>query len=688
MMPLVRATLALMLTLPAATAALFAQPQPQPQPAVPAGVAPVTSTGSWPTAPATPATPLAGASYDDDARLPAHARAVADYTLRATLDPVTHTVHGEGTLTWRNASARPVRELWVHLYLNAFKNERSAFLRERVGGRGSSAPEDWGWIDVRRFSLRRPDAPAVDLWPAAELHRAGDDDETDVRVPLPEEVAPGERISIDVAFDDKLPVVVERTGYRGTFHMVGQWFPKIARLEPDGTFAHFPFHHLAEFYADFGDYDVTIDVPEAYTIGATGPVVESRVDDGRRIERHAQADVHDFAWTAWDRWQVARERIDGVDVALLYPPGFARLAERELAALRFALPYYGEHFGRYPYPGLTVVHPQDDASEAGGMEYPTLITSGGAWWTPDAVLSPEIVTVHELGHQWFYGLVATNELAWPFLDEGLNQFAEEHAMGAWRGSASASGLAGLALSDGALDAVGGNMGVHDEPVAQAANAFTSGANYADLVYARTATVMETFARVYGEDAVLRALGRYARRFRFEHPGPDDFLATVREVLGAQPAATLRAALFDKGWVDYVIDGVWSQRARRAGGVFDRDGKRDKVEPGEGDSGEWENAVTVRRRGTLSFPVDIELVMADGSTRRERWDGEGASRHIAWRGAVRLRGAVVDPDDRVMIDANLANNRGSAAAAGGGGGAPRTLERATYWMQLAVQAVAP
>ena len=90
--------------------------------------------------------------------------------------------------------------------------------------------------------------------------------------------------------------------------MVGQWFPKIARLEPDGTWAHFPFHHLAEFYADFGTYDVTLDVPEAFAIGATGPVVERRVDGGRRVERHVQGDVHDFAWTAWDRWQtVARD---------------------------------------------------------------------------------------------------------------------------------------------------------------------------------------------------------------------------------------------------------------------------------------------------------------------------------------------------------------------------------------------
>jgi hypothetical protein len=631
-------------------------------------------------------TPLAGPAYDDDAALAAHAEDVADYTLVATLDAVAHTVHGEGTITWRNTSSRPVRELWLHLYLNAFKNERSAFFRERVGGRGSAAPEDWGWIDVRKLVLRESNAAPVDVWPTAELHRAGGEDETDARVPLPRSIEPGETAHFDVVFDDKLPIVVERTGYRGHYHMVGQWFPKVARLEPDGTWAHFPFHHLAEFYADYGTYDVTLDVPEEYVLGATGPVVESRVAGGRRVERHVQSDVHDFAWTAWDAWRVARETIDGVEVTLLYPPGFASLAHRELETLRFGLPYYSAHYGRYPYPVLTVVHPQEDAAESGGMEYPTFITSGGSWVTPPALLAPEIVTLHEMGHQWFYGLVGTNELAWPFLDEGINQFAEQDGMGKWRAEASALDLAGLKVSDTALCAVSGNMGVHDEAVAQAANAFSTGQNYGSLVYARTASVLETLRRVYGDEPVMRALGRYARRFRFQHPGPDELLAVFDEVLGARGAATLRTALFEKGWVDYVVDGVSAEEAARAAGMFDRNGQREKVEVGEREGGGWDNSVLVRRRGTLSFPVDVDLLLADGTTRREHWDGEGESRRFSWHGSSAVRLATVDPEDRVLVDANLENNR--AGADGRGGGAARTMERATYWMQLVLQVVSP
>jgi hypothetical protein len=656
--------------------------------------------------PAAPPPAAPAAAQDGDTALPEHADDVVDYTLRATLDPVAHTLHGEGPIAWRNASTHPVQELWLHLYLNAFKNERSAFLSERVGGRGSEPPEDWGWIDVRRLALKETGGPSVDLWPTAELRRPGAEDETDARVPLPRQVAPGETITLEVVFDDKLPIVVERTGYRGTFHMIGQWFPKVARLEPDGTFAHFPFHHLSEFYSDFGSYDVTLDVPEDYVIGATGAAVESHVAGGRLVERHVQSDVHDFAWTAWDRWQKQVERIGDVDVTLLYPPGFAALAEREMATLRFALPYFSAHYGRYPYRVLTVVHPQQDVGEAGGMEYPTLITSGGAWYTPPGLLEPEIVTIHELGHQWFYGLVATNELAWPFLDEGLNQFAEADGMAAWRREGSALDLAGLKISDAALDAVGGNMSVHDEQVAQPANAFTSGANYGRLVYARTASIVETIARVYGRESTLHALGRYARKFRFAHPGPDQLLATFGEVLGPRVERTMRAALFEKGWVDYVVDGAWSQKARKAGGFFDRSpgdnaaspgsaanaapdagaNERVRIEPGEADGGSWENTVALRRRGTLPFPVEIDLNLADGTTRREHWDGEGEYKRISWTGPVALRGVVVDPDDRVTLDYNLENNRASVDEAGGG--APRTLERATYWMQLALQAVSP
>ncbi len=616
----------------------------------------------------------------------AHADDVADYTLTARLDPTAHLVHGEGTIRWRNASETPVRELWVHLYLNAFKNERSAFMREPVGlFRGALPPREWGAIDVQKLVLLDPVNGPTDLWKDAERHRsAEDEDETDVRVPLPREVSPGETLALEVSWDDKLPSIVERVGFAGSFHMVTQWFPKIARLESSGRWAHFPMHRLAEFYADFGTYDVTLDVPSSFTIGATGPLVESKVLSGRRIERHVQADVHDFGWTAFDGFDVTRENVGDVAVTVLFPRGSAREAARELATVRFALPHYEALYGPYPYKVLTVVHPPDNAGEAGGMEYPTLITTGGDWYWPPFSRLLELVTVHEFGHQYFYGLVATDEVSWPFLDEGVNSFAEAEALGAWLGAGSAASVLDFTLSDTAVQSVFGNRREHDEPVAQSAFAFRTGDDYGSLVYERTAAILETLRRVYGAGA-MNALGRYTRLYRFKHPIPEDLIACFEAEVGEPAAATLRAALFDEGWVDYAVTSLSSKRLEAPAGIFDDGGKRETRAPGVPVGSTYEGWVLVTKRGTLSFPVDIELTLEDNSTLRVRWNGEEDSTRIPYRGPVALRAAVVDPDHTVLLDDNPTNNHGAVDSARH---APRVSERLTYWAELFLSALGP
>src|SRR5262249_39455234 len=149
-------------------------------------------------------------------------------------------------------------------------------------------------------------------------------------------------------------------------------------------------------------------------------------------------------------------------------------AERELAVVKFALPYFGRRYGRYPYPVLTVVHPPANAEEAGGMEYPTLITSFGTWYGPPFVHDVEAVTIHEFGHQYFYGLVATDEQMWPFLDEGVNSFAEEDGLTTMFGDGAAVDFPGLRVNVDAVWRFSSLDAVHNEPVAQPAQAFASG----------------------------------------------------------------------------------------------------------------------------------------------------------------------------------------------------------------------
>src|SRR5262249_35357762 len=152
---------------------------------------------------------------------------------------------------------------------------------------------------------------------------------------------------------------------------------------------------------------------------------------------------------------------------------------------------------------LTLVHPPSTAREAGGMEYPTLITTGGALVESSLARLPELVTIHEFGHQYFYGLLASNEMKWPFLDEGLNSYAEALAMREWKGPGAAAELFGLSIGDTEGHAERARHFTFDDRVAQPAHTFGTGSAYGSLVYSRTATILETMRRVYGDAEVGR-----------------------------------------------------------------------------------------------------------------------------------------------------------------------------------------
>ncbi len=623
--------------------------------------------------------------------LPAHAPDIADYTLRATLDPTTHSVAGKGRIHWTNTSAHAVRDMYLHLYLNAFKNESSVFLRDPVGGfRGGQGPTTWGAIDVSKLVWKRAaDAGGErDLIGKLDLHGSGDaHDETDARVDLGDDIAPGTSIDLDVEWTSKLPSVVMRTGFSDNMHMVGQWFPKVAVLEKDGTWTHFPFHHLSEFYADYGTYDVTIDVPEAYVIGATGPLVSEQHENGRRIERHVQGDIHDFAWTAWDLWQQREETIDGVKVRLLFPPGYETEGERDLNSLRFAIPHFGERYGKYPYSVLTVMHPRERDNEAGGMEYPTLITTMGPWWGPPGVHMPELVTVHEFGHQYFYGLLASNENRWPFLDEGFNSYAESIALEHQYGVGGTFSALGIHISGQLIQAVTSRRAALNEPVARNAGEFVSGSDYGALVYQRTAALLDTTSRVFGKEAMIDAMRDYAYTYRFTHPTPDDFLGVIERHQGPVARAALEEGLLRRGWIDYEPVLLDCGTARESAGLFDRNGTRETVAADKKSSVPREVGVAVVRRGTMVLPVDVDLTFDDGTTRRVTWDGRGETARLSVLTNRALVSAVVDPEHKILLDDDYANNRRVCRTHDKRNGG-RLLELFTFFGEMLANGVSP
>jgi hypothetical protein len=607
-----------------------------------------------------------------------HPLRVASYTLSAKLLADQHRVSAHGSIELYNYTAQPLGEVYLHLYMNAFKNDESLFLRSPFGaGRSGQHGTKWGYIDVKKLLTREG---GVDLWPARGAKSPGDpQDETDVRLPLPTPLEPGRTLVLDVDFEVQLPEIVERTGYAENYHFVAQWFPKLARLMPDGTFAHFAFHPQSEFFADFGDYDVTLDVPAGDVVGATGRCEPQPAAPGRKLLRCRAQDVHDFAWTSWPDFVELKDQVGGVDVRVLTPPGHGQNASVELDTVRFGLAHFGQRFGAYPYATLTVVHPPSAASDSGGMEYPTLITTGGPWYTPlSGARAIEAVTIHELGHQWFYGLLASDEHRFPFLDEGLNSYAEHSSLAARYGDASAFSGLGLRISNEALSrAIAAERGA-DEPIAQGAADFFSFRSLGAIVYSRTATLLSTLERVYGKRELDSALRNYADSSRFGHPEPAALVDAVRASLGEGAARNLERALFERGSVDYLVRDVQTAAADPRAGVFDEGSGRRTVPRSEvRPAARFVGHAVVLRHGTLELPVELELRFEDGSSERRRWSGEGARYIVSYEGPRRLASVTVDPENRVLLDDDLTNN----AAARDDQGAPRALERLLYAAEL-------
>ena len=254
------------------------------------------------------------------------------------------------------------------------------------------------------------------------------DDKTVFQVKLPRPVAPGQDVVFHIKFKATFPEVVARTGYKRTFLLAGQWFPKVG-VWWHGQWNCHQFHALTEFFADFGTFDVKVTLPKDYVIGASGVQVSDQ-DNGngtKTVGFHGE-DIHDFAWTADPNFKVINETFNGsvgpVRIRLLTYDSHKQSWEPYIYCMTNTMKRFDDWYGPYPYAQITVVDPPHGAMEAGGMEYPTFITGDSGWYIPHGVHLIDLVTEHEFGHQYWYGMVATNEFENGWLDEGINSYTE------------------------------------------------------------------------------------------------------------------------------------------------------------------------------------------------------------------------------------------------------------------------
>ena len=616
----------------------------------------------------------------------------ASYDIDVRLDHAARTLTGRETIRWRNHSGHPTSELQFHLYWNAWRNLESTFMRERRLLPGFTPPRDnaWGSVDITRLRLRRErisvesdfvetDAEWLDL-DSRRRFIAPDDgntaDRTVMAVTLPFAVQVGDRVQIEVEWTSKVPRPFARTGYVDDYYFVAQWFPKIGVLEDAGWNTH-QFHAATEFYADYGVYDVRITAPPAFVVGASGrEIMRSDNPDGAVTHRYRGEDIHDFAWTTSPRFVEVKRTFEHptlppVEMRLLLQPEHAGQEQRHFDATAAALKYYGEWFGPYPYGHITIVDPAYQ-SGSGGMEYPTLFTAGTRWIAPERVAQPERVTIHEAGHQFWYGIVGSNEFEHAWMDEGLNTFSEARTTEATRFRSHVAlrffgGFVPWVIDDIQLSraADAGRFGYLDNAEAdmQATPTYRywPGTGVA-ITYSKTALWLHTLERRLGWPVLQRIMSTYFERWKFRHPRPADFFAVVNDVSGQDMTWFFDQAYRSSNVFDYGVQEFTSATVPLPPSPQDGFG-----EAGQPDTTDrtttvrlkpdttYRTVVVVRRFGEATFPVDVVTTFRNGERITERWDGLDRRAIYTYERPSQALSVQVDPRRVLLLDVNYTNN---------------------------------
>jgi len=521
-----------------------------------------------------------------------------DYTIQARLDPETQVLSGRQRVVIHNESPDDLDRIVLRLDHNIF--------RPRVP-RGFSVPaETTEGMVVTALSVN---GDAVDLAAAparrdegARLAATGMD-QTVAVVTLARPVAAGATATLDMTWHTKLPGGDDGRGHRmtqrwaDTLFQPTQWYPRVAKYDDLRGWDTQVYLGPAEFYNNFGRFDVRIDVPAGWIVSGTGVLQNpeevltprarerlARVLDsdatvtivgpdevgpgratapGDRLTWHFVAEnVNDFAWATAEKfvWEASRATIPGkgpVPIHMVYLPGRARFFERAMDLTRHALEFYSELWAPYPFPQLTL---QDGPSA--GMEYPMVINSNQG------------AADHETAHQWWPMMVGTNETWYGWMDEGFNQYMNVLSAADRRGEAPSL--------DGGGQSYGRMSGTEDEPpMMWVAN--HAGPMYGFQTYSKTPLMFSMLGGVVGDEAVRRAISAYTHAWAFKHPSPWDVMFFLDRQLGR-----------DLGWFWY----YWLFTTESVDGSI----------AGVTDEGST-TRVTVRQDGQMPSPVVLEVWLA-------------------------------------------------------------------------------
>lgn len=570
---------------------------------------------------------------------------IANYDIEVNLDTKSKIASCTQKLNWKNTSPDTLLELRFYMYMNAFKDLNSTYLKNtrNMFGQDLNArtEEEWGYIEVAQ-AIDRNGADLVKNKKYIQPNDGNELDETILSLSLNEPLLPGEEIELDMVFYTKLPKTIVRSGYGPRdFFLFVHWFPQVCVYEKNikGNWAwnSHQFMPGTEFFSDFGDYKVTINTDDHLVIGASGCRVNKRVypdfPEGAQSVTFQAHDLIDFGWVAYPEYEVYTSSYGDTDIEILMVPEHCQFAERYLKSIEQSLEYLEEHVGEYPYPKITVVDPPLHTLNSGFMEYPMMITCATAYGIPKSIRSVESLVIHEFTHMYFMATLASNEKEEAWLDEGFVTYFEDRILDHYYGEQSSLFDILGARSGNAQQSRNEYVGM-DNPnlgkIARPGWEFNGG--FKSLIYAKTATALKTMERILGIEIMDEIIKTYYEKYKFTHPKEANFREVVEEVL------VKKGNKFDsKKFLDQVLHTTYSVDFKM-------------VEINNSSS-----TLSAIRDGDFQIDTEVLVVFSDGSKRTLDWKGKDINFVYSWESPLDVISAHIDPQQNIYLDLDLNNN---------------------------------
>lgn len=486
-----------------------------------------------------------------------------NYQIRVSLDDQDHMLRGFEKIHYTNNAPEALEKIHFHLWPNAYKNNQTTLAREQFRKDGKHylfrLEDQRGYIDSLRFR--------VDGKPVEWDHHP---DHIDVcTIELNEPLESGETVTITTPFRVKIPLgVTSRLGHIGQSYKITQWYPKPAVYDQRGWHA-MPYRDMGEFYSEYGRYEVSITLPENYVVAATGSLqtpsekewLKNKALDTKgqfsfdpgdmdfpassaqtKTIRYTIDSTHDFAWFADKRYHVMLDSVKlprsgrHVRTWAFFTNDQAELWRNATNYINEAIAHYSRWYGDYAWDNCSAILGAA-GSRGNGMEYPT-ITAIGHTQEPKML---ETVIMHEVGHNWFYGMLGFNERRYPFLDEGINTFSEIRYMDARYPNLKLYDTYGMSSGLARILGIEHMKYRHqhellyliparqnkDQPTNTPSAGFT-GLNYGSIPYSKTGLAFKHLEGYLGRRTFDQAMRRFFHSWKFKHPYPEDLQNTFEK----------------------------------------------------------------------------------------------------------------------------------------------------------------